>query len=130
MEAVEAVSNAVGDSAIDVLNVVTALLDKHLLLQNEQVDGESRLMMLETISEYGLEALVASGEMDVAQQAHALYYLQLSEEAEPHFDGPQQVVWLERLERELDNVRASLQWSMEQGNTLGNWEIALRLAIA
>jgi len=130
LDAVEAVSNAVGDSGLDVMNVITALLDKHLLLQNEQMDGESRLMMLETIREYGLEALVASGEMDITRQAHALYYLHLLEEAEPHLDGPQQVMWLERLEREHDNIRTSLRWSREQGGTRGNWEIALRLAIA
>ena len=130
LEAVEAVSNTVGDNDIDVLNIVTTLLDKHLLIQIEQGDGERRLMMLETIREYGLEALVASREMDVTRQAHALYYLQLSEEADPHFDGPQQVVWLERLEREHDNIRASMRWSIEQGDTGENWEIALRLAIA
>jgi len=130
LEAAEAVRYSVGDSGIDVLNVVTALLDKNLLLQSEQVDGEIRLVMLETIREYGLEALVTSGEMETTQQAHALYYLRLSEEAEPHLDGPQQVVWLERLERDHGNLRASLRWSMDQGKMRGLWEFALRLAVS
>ena len=56
--------------------------------------------------------------------------MQLAEEAEPYLDGPQQVVWLERLEREYDNIRTALRWSREQGGMRGNWETALRLAIA
>jgi tetratricopeptide (TPR) repeat protein len=83
--------------------------------------------MLETIREYGLEALVASGEEEMTRQAHAAYYLALAEEAEPEDGGPQQVVWLERLEREHDNLRAALQWSIEPGATQQRIEMGLRL---
>ena len=48
-----------------------------------------RLMMLETLREYGLEALAANGEMETIRQAHAAYYLGLAEEAEPEWEGPQ-----------------------------------------
>ncbi len=86
-----------------------SLLDKSLLQQVEQEDDEPRLMMLETIREYGLECLVASEEMEFTRRAHALYYLALAEEAEPEpgLVGSLQVVWLERLEREHDNLRAA-----------------------
>jgi DNA-binding CsgD family transcriptional regulator/tetratricopeptide (TPR) repeat protein len=71
-------------------------------------------MMHETIREYGLEALVANQELEAARSAHAEYYLRLLEEAEAHLEGEEQAVWLERLEREHDNLRAALQWALEQ----------------
>src|SRR5260370_40130150 len=70
--------------------------------------------MLHAIREYGLEALAASGEMESTRRAHADYYLRLSEDAEVEIGGPQQAAWLERLEREHDNLRAAFQWSLEQ----------------
>jgi len=117
-------SNGVGR----VVDGVASLIDKSLLQQTEQEENEPRLVMLETIREYGLEVLTASGEMETTRQAHALYYLTLAEEAEPELRGPQQVVWLERLEREHDNLRAVLQWFLERGEVGDNIEMALRLA--
>src|SRR6266699_148634 len=117
-------SNGVGR----VVDGVASLIDKSLLQQTEQEADEPRLVMLETIREYGLEVLTASGEMETTRQAHALYYLTLAEEAEPELRGPQQVVWLERLEREHDNLRAVLQWFLERGEVGDNIEMALRLA--
>src|SRR5260370_40994972 len=87
---------------------------KSLLRQVVQGGEEPRLRMLATIREYGLEALAASGEMASTRRAHAVYYLRLSEDAETEIGGPQQAAWLDRLEREHDNLRAALQWSLEQ----------------
>lgn len=70
--------------------------------------------MLETIREYGWEVLAASGEMEITRQAHALYYVRLSENAEPELAGPRQAMWLECLEQEHENLRAVMQWSLEQ----------------
>ena len=90
-----------------VLDSVASLLDKSLLQQREQEGEEPRFLMLETIREYGLEALEASGGLEVTRQAHADYYLALAEDAEPELAGPQQALWLERLEREHDNLRVA-----------------------
>jgi predicted ATPase/serine/threonine protein kinase len=131
LEAVEGLSTALGERLADVLDEVASLMDKSLLRQVEQEGQEPRLLMLETIREYGLEALSASGEMESARQAHATYYLRLSEQAELELGGPQQAAWLERLEREHDNLRAALQWSLEQAGdeeARQQREIALRLA--
>ena len=130
LEAVEAVSSGVGDGAGSVFDGVASLLDKSLLLQREQVQGEPRVEMLETLREYGLEAVEASGGMEVTQEAHAEYYLRLAEEAEPELAGQEQAVWLERLEREHDNLRAALWWFLEQGEAGQSMEMALRLAAA
>ncbi|TMD51901.1 MAG: tetratricopeptide repeat protein, partial [Chloroflexi bacterium] len=117
-------SNGVGQ----VLGGVASLIDKSLLQQTEQEAEEPRLVLLETIRQYGLEVLTVSGEMEITRQVHALYYLRLAEEAEPELGGPQQAVWLERLEREYDNLRAALRWCLERGEVRQNIEMALRLA--
>jgi predicted ATPase/DNA-binding CsgD family transcriptional regulator len=127
LEAVEAMYRALGEDAIPVLDGVASLLNKSLLQHMEQRQGEPRLMMLETLREYGLEALTASEELETIQQAHAAYYLGLAEEAEPEWEGPKQVAWSKRLEQEHDNVRAAMQWSLERGETSYDWELALRL---
>jgi len=128
LEAVEVVCQALGDERGKAFDGVASLIDKSLVLQTEQEDEEPRLVMLETIREYGLEVLTASGEMEITGQAHALYYLRLAEEAEPELAGPQQVVWLERLEQEHDNLRAALQWFLERGEVEQGIKMALRLA--
>ena len=131
LQAAEAVCAEPGDGA-QVLDGVASLVDKSLLQRVEQTGGGSegqedqRLLMLETIREYGLEALSASEEESAARQAHADYFLHLAEEAEPALKGPLLVDWLERLEREHDNLRTALQWALASGRG----EVALRLGIA
>jgi DNA-binding CsgD family transcriptional regulator len=99
-----------------VLDGVASLIDKNLLQQTAQEGEEVRLQMLETIREYGWEALSERHEREAAQAAHAAYYLALAEEAEQALRGPQQWLWLERLGREYDNLRAALHWLRSQGN--------------
>ncbi len=114
LEAVEGLYTALGELPAAVLDGVASLMDKSLLCKVEQEGEEPRLLMLATIREYGLEALAASGEMESTRRAHAAYYLEMAEQAELELGGPQQAAWLNRLEREHDNLRAALQWSLEQ----------------
>ncbi|HET8850938.1 MAG TPA: adenylate/guanylate cyclase domain-containing protein, partial [Ktedonobacteraceae bacterium] len=127
--AAEAVCTLPDDGEGEVLDGVASLIDKSLLKRMEQAgegSEEPRLLMLETIREYGLEVLAARGEEEIALRAHADYFMQFAEEAEPALKGPQLVMWLERLEREHDNLRAALQWALEGGRA----EMALRLGTA
>jgi predicted ATPase/DNA-binding CsgD family transcriptional regulator len=130
LEAVEAVSSAVGDTGTNVLEGLISLIDKSLLQQTAQEGEEPRFAMLETIREYGLEALALCGEAEATRQAHAAYYLALAEQAEPHLTGPQQLAWFRRLEREHDNLRAALTCLLEPGADGQSKELALRLCIA
>jgi len=116
LQAIEAVCTALDTStpAVPVLDGVASLIDKSLLRQFEQEAAEPRFVMLETIREYGREALEASREAEITHQAHAAYYLALAEAAEQTWNGPQQAVWFGRLEKAHDNLRAAMNWLLER----------------
>ena len=126
LEAAEAVCTAQGDLLIDVLEAVAALVDKSLLRQETQADGQPRLLMLETIREYALERLAASGEAEAVRRQHAIFFLRFSEEAEPKIRGAEHFLWRTRLEVEHDNLRAALRWTLESQEA----EMGMRLAFS
>src|SRR5712691_8358087 len=133
LDAVEAICAAEGNVVTSILDRVGSLIDNNLLSLQEQATGEPRLVMLETIREYGLECLATSesgAEMKAARRAHADYYLALAEEAEQEIGSSQQAVWLERLEWEHENLRAALRWLMESDEADDSPEKALRLSEA
>jgi non-specific serine/threonine protein kinase len=106
-----------------VLDLLSRLIDKSLVVAEARpATGALRYRMLEPIRQYGLERLEASGEVHAVGRRHALWYLELAKGAEPWLRGDRQRVWLERLEREHDNLRAALKWSLESGEAeLGLW---------
>jgi predicted ATPase/DNA-binding CsgD family transcriptional regulator len=107
-------------SAVD---MIASLVDKNLLRQSEAA-GEPRLAMLETIGEFATEMLRHAGEAEDAQRAHAAYYLVWAEKAAQGLAGTEQRTWLERIDREHDNLRAALSWVLQRRDA----ETALRLA--
>jgi predicted ATPase/class 3 adenylate cyclase len=100
----------------NVLDLLASLAEKSLLRRAEGPDGEPRVSLLETIREYALEQLEASGEGEQSRGAHARYFGALGEEAAPQLSGPHQALWLSRLEAEHDNLRAALRWSLGSGS--------------
>jgi predicted ATPase/DNA-binding CsgD family transcriptional regulator len=127
LEAMEALYAALGGEQAQVLDGVVSLLGKHLLLQSGQDNlrqDDRRLLMLETIREYGWERLATCRELEEIRRAHAAYYLHLAEVAEAQLFGAGQGQWFDRLEREYDNLRAALNWAVEQ---TGEGEAVLRL---
>jgi len=124
LAAAEAVCNAHADLEEDVLDAVARLMDKSLLRQVDEIDGEPRLLMLETIREYALELLEASGEAEAHRRQHAIFFLAMAEEAEPKLRSAEQSTWRRRLEVEQDNLRAALRWTLESHEA----EMGLRLA--
>jgi predicted ATPase/DNA-binding CsgD family transcriptional regulator len=124
-------------SDVSVLAGVSALADHQLLGQVEQSDGEPRMLMLQTIREFGLERLERAGELETAQAAHAAYYLALAEAAAPHLRGADEARIVAELAREQENLRAALDFLLEQahrsvGASAGARaaEQALRLCVA
>ncbi len=122
LQAAETIAQTVGypaladttgsNQAMEVLDGVISLLDKSLLQQTEVEAEEPRLLMLETIREYGLACLQEQGELEGMRQAHATYYLRLAEEAAVYQFSTEAGSWFEILEREQENLRAALQWAM------------------
>ena len=109
---------------LDTLEGLASLVDKSLLRQWETPDAQPRFGMLETIREYALERLEESGDGPQTRERHTQYCLELAERAEPELTGPNQIAWLDRLELEHDNLRATLHRALDTGDG----ETALRLA--
>lgn len=106
------------------LDLLAALVDKSLLQMVEA--DEPRYRMLETIREYGLERLTESGRITKVRAAHAAYFLELTETAEPHLRGNDQLAWIARLDSERDNLLAALHFTVDSHDA----ETAIRLAAA
>ncbi|WP_106316760.1 BTAD domain-containing putative transcriptional regulator [Actinoplanes italicus] len=94
------------------LDQPAALVDKSLLV----LGPDGRYRMLETIREYGLERLDEAGETDEARRAVAAHLLAVVREAGPYLRGPDQLVWLRRLDEEHDNLHASVRAAIEAGD--------------
>ena len=127
LEGVEAVCDTKSDLDLDLLDGMASMVDKSLLQQVEQANGESRFVMLETIREYALEKLEASGEEALTKRAHAAYSLVLAEEEPTEQSGAEGAEWLERFALEHDNFRASLEWLTETGDA--EWGLRLGAAL-
>jgi predicted ATPase/transcriptional regulator with XRE-family HTH domain len=112
---IEAAEAIIGDvqapKRATVLDGLSSLLDKSMVRQVEDLAGEPRFTMLETIHEYALERLQRSGELDVMQQRHADFFLALAEGWRHEATGYAEVALFDQLEIELANLRAALAWS-------------------
>lgn len=105
MEAVCSTSDFEGDEVVDLLS---SLVDKSLIIREEMPDGGSRYRMLETIRQYTHDALSRTGEMETFQERHLDYFVNLAEAANPHLGfflpDPQIASWANILEPEQDNL--------------------------
>jgi len=127
LEAAEAVCAGDGIAEVEVLDLLSCLVDKSLVVVREW-NGEARYRLLETVRQYGRERLGDSGEEEEVRRRHALFYLELAETAEAAMRGSAQEAWVERLEVEHDNLRAALDWGGKQEGSAA--ETGLRLAAA
>ncbi len=111
LEAAEAVCSSANAETGDVLEVLSHLVDKSLVVADKPQGGEARYRLLETIRQYAREKLAESGEADAAWDRHLDYFLHWAENAATHLDGLEQIAWLNRYEADHDNLRAALEWS-------------------
>jgi predicted ATPase/DNA-binding winged helix-turn-helix (wHTH) protein len=127
LEGVEAVCDTKYDLGLDLLDGMTSMVDKSLVRLIETAKSESRFVMLETIREYALEKLQASGEEALTKRAHAAYCLVLAEEEATEQNGAEGMEWLDHLALEHDNLRAGLEWLIETGEA--EWGLRLGAAL-
>ena len=122
LEAAEAVGAGEGIEEGEVLDLLSRLVSKSMVVVEATEGRGLRYGMLEPVRQYGQELLAASGEADAVSRRHAFWYFELAKEVEPWLRGARQEVWLECLEREYSNLRAALEWALESGETeLGLW---------
>ena len=104
---------------LDPFEGIASLVDKSVLRQEPGADDEPRFVMLETVREFALEQLAASGEEATVRARHAAWCLALAEAAgrDLHY-GQAEAAWLAGLDAELDNVRAALAWFDHTGDAI------------
>jgi predicted ATPase/DNA-binding SARP family transcriptional activator len=105
------------------LDTLHGLVDKQLLLRRDGSGEDARLVMLETVREYASERFEAAKSAAEIRRRHCEHYLALAERAEPELFTRGEAAWLPRLDAEVDNFRAALDWSIR-----GDPALALRLA--
>ncbi len=125
LAAAEAVGAAHEREREEILDLLSHLVDKSLVLAEPGGGGTVRYRLLEPVRQYASERLEASREAETIRRRHALYFLALAERAEPELRGPSQVEWLDRLEANYADLRATFDWLLDNEP-----ELALRLAVA
>jgi len=93
-----------------ILDLMTSLVDKSLVVFEETVDGGGRYRLLETVRQYAQEEHSSAGEGQAVRDRHVDFFLALAELAEPELRGADQAAWLQRLETEHENLLAALEW--------------------
>ena len=129
LDAAEAVTSGTGVPAHDVLDVLTRLVERHMVTVDDVHPGQpSRYRMLETLRQYAVEKLAAAGEGDEVSAAHVAYFRGLTDAAEWTLRGPGQAATLRRLRDELPNLRAAFAWLAAREQDAARVEDALHLA--
>jgi predicted ATPase/DNA-binding CsgD family transcriptional regulator len=116
LQAAEAVGVGERVEEEGVLELLWNLVNKSLVVAEAgKQEPAARYRMLEPIRQYASEKLMEGEEGEQVRRRHATFFLAMAEEAQPELEGPQQVSWTERLEREHDNLRAALSWVLDRG---------------
>ena len=111
LEAAESVCSGNSIESHQVLDVMTQLVAKSLVIVNQAAEREARYRFHEIIRQYALEKLGHAGEDENARSRHLKYFLQFTEQVEAALRGPTQIEWYARLNAELNNLRAALDWA-------------------
>ncbi len=122
LDGVNAACDVADPKGLVALDIISSLVEKTLVRQDE-TNGVQRFTMLETIREYAMNQLIASGEAPATLRRVADYFLLLVEHAERELQGPRAAEWFDALEREHENIRTALHWSIASGPP----EIALQI---
>jgi predicted ATPase/class 3 adenylate cyclase/DNA-binding CsgD family transcriptional regulator len=113
-------------SPLDTLDILCQLVDKSWVVAEASSDGSVRYRMLEPVRQYAFELLEHAGCAAVTEERHARLFLSLAMQAGPGLRGPEQPVWLKRLDQENDNLQTAFRWLLGHDDVDG----AARLATA
>jgi predicted ATPase/DNA-binding CsgD family transcriptional regulator len=127
-EAVAAVA-ARDQLAVEPLDIIAALVDKHLVRTLASSGEESRFGQLATVRDYALEQLEANTEVESTRDRHLAHYLALAEQADRAMLGPDEAAWLNRLDSEVDNLRQAHDWAIARGDLDAEWRLVAALAL-
>jgi predicted ATPase/DNA-binding CsgD family transcriptional regulator len=126
LDAARAVCKPEPGGGADVLAALARLVDKSLLLAEEQ-DGQARYRLLETMRQYAHTRLHAAGETAAGRDRHLDHFLALAEAAEPELESADQDSWVARLEIDRDNLRAALDWGLSTPDSAAGRRLAAAL---
>lgn len=112
LEAAEEVCAGDGIDKMDMVDLLSHLVDKSLVIVDDSPTGDRRYRFLETVRQYGRERLLHSGEAATWRDRHLAFFFQLALRAEPELRAADQVAWLNRLQLEHDNLRSALEWCL------------------
>jgi predicted ATPase/DNA-binding SARP family transcriptional activator len=126
LEAAESVCVGDGIESQHVLDLMTQLVMKSLVVVEHESIGEKRYRLLEMIRQYAHEKMMQAGEEEQLRTLHLKYFLDLSTQAHLELRGPSRVDWMERLNDERNNLRAALRWA-EKTNVEAGLYLASRL---
>ncbi|MGR7001917.1 ATP-binding protein [Yinghuangia aomiensis] len=111
---IEAAARVCGVDEDEVVDLLADLADKSLIEPSGADDaGPYRYRMFETIRLYGAERLDEAGERAALEKAHAAYFLEFADHAEPYLRTREQLEWLARLRAEHANLRAAVRWAVD-----------------
>ena len=113
LESIEAICAEDGLESYELLNVLNELVNKSLVIAQRQQGQDSRYHLLETIRQYAHDRLAAVGQVNTFRQRHLDYFQLLTEKARPQMLKSKQASWLNRIQREMDNIRTALLWAQE-----------------
>ncbi|WP_280473996.1 protein kinase domain-containing protein [Nocardia asiatica] len=128
LDAAEQVCDGGPDTGTPLLDVLSCLVDKSIVLRGE-LDGVVRFRMLETVRDYGREKLRETSEYTDLRRRHRDWCQRLAMDAEAGWISDRQLDWLARLEREQPNFREALEFCLSEDDTEAA-EIGLRTAAA
>jgi predicted ATPase/class 3 adenylate cyclase len=99
-------------NGIDVLELLSHLIDKSLVIAEGTTGGSTRYHMLETTRQYAREKLFESEESEILHNQHLSYFLDFAENGDRKITGPNQAEAIDLLDAERDNFRAALEWTI------------------
>src|SRR5436190_1826085 len=117
LAAAEAVLAGDDLDALDVVDLLGQLVDKSLVVADDNADGGVRYRLFESIRQYAQERLVSDGDTAAVRRRHADHYVELAETAGPHLRSRDQLDWIKVVAAEIDNFRAAFDWAVETPST-------------